>query len=79
MSKIVVDDVLRAKLNGLNTDVELCDESGQTLGHFVPAEAYMKWTYAWLRTQVTDDELAQLQQQTGGSPLADIWQRLGRT
>jgi hypothetical protein len=36
MSKILVDPNLRAKLGQLYYPVELCDESGHVLGHFIP-------------------------------------------
>lgn len=36
MTRIVMDDVLRDKLNGLNEIVELCDDSGQVLARVVP-------------------------------------------
>jgi hypothetical protein len=46
MSKVILDPALKAKLNGLHEQVELCDENGQTLGHFRPAQAYHKLLYA---------------------------------
>ena len=36
MTRIVMDDVLRQKLNGLNEILELCDDSGQILARVVP-------------------------------------------
>ena len=36
MTRIVMDAVLREKLNGLNEIVELCDASGQVLARVVP-------------------------------------------
>jgi hypothetical protein len=36
MTRIVMDDVLREKLNGLNEVVELCDASGHVLARVVP-------------------------------------------
>jgi hypothetical protein len=36
MMRVVVDAVLRSKLHGLTEPLELCDESGQVLGHVVP-------------------------------------------
>src|ERR1700681_4766991 len=34
MSRVVLDPQLRSKLNGLNEQLEICDEAGKTLGHF---------------------------------------------
>lgn len=36
MSKIVLDDELRAKLNGATAAVELTDEAGNVIGSYVP-------------------------------------------
>jgi hypothetical protein len=79
MNKVIVDDALRSKLNGLNDDVELCDATGQTLGHFVPEDFYKELVYAWLNAQITDEELEQISREPGGRPLAEIWKSLGRT
>ena len=77
LSKVTVDEGLRTRLNGLNAQVEFCDEAGRTLGHFVPDELYRKLVYAWANAQVTDEELERAMQQPGGRPLAEIWKRLG--
>ncbi len=37
MTRIVMDDVLREKLNGLGEILELCDASGKVLARVVPA------------------------------------------
>jgi len=37
MSKVTLDADLRKKLNGFNEPIEVCDESGQIVGHFLPA------------------------------------------
>ena len=36
MTKVTIDESLRSKLNGMDDQVELCDESGQTMGPFFP-------------------------------------------
>jgi hypothetical protein len=79
VEKIVLDPALRAKLNNLNHELEFCDESGRTLGHFLPPEVYQKLLYAWLNAQVTDEELEQVSQEPGGRTLAEIWKSLGQT
>ena len=79
MSKVTVDDALRSKLNGLNTTLELCDPSGQTVGHYVPEAQYLKLMYALMNAQVSDEELERISQEPGGRPLSEIWQTLGRT
>jgi hypothetical protein len=79
MSKVIVDDELRAKLNGLNADLEFCDPNGEPLGYFVPKDEYMRLLYAWERQQPVDlEELERRAREPGGRPLAEIWKRLGR-
>jgi hypothetical protein len=77
MSKVIVDDDLGAKLNGLEADVELCAPSGESLGFFVPRDEYVKRVYAWAKAEVSDEELQRISEEPGGRPLADIWKRLG--
>ena len=79
MSKIVLDADLRAKLNGLNEQVEFCDGTGATLGRFVPEAEYRRLLYACLKDQISDEELVRLRNQPGGRPLKEIWQSLGRS
>jgi hypothetical protein len=73
VNQIVVDTPLGAQLTGLSQPVEVVDESGHSLGHFVPTQA----------TAISDDcpysaeELARMRAHKGGRPLADIWRSLG--
>jgi hypothetical protein len=59
VNKVTIDPSLRAKLNGLNEHLEVCDENGRTLGFFLPPDLYHKLLYAWVKTQITDEEIAQ--------------------
>ena len=52
MSKITLDATLRSKLNGLNESLEICDEGGQTVGHFLPADVYRKIDHPVLLKEV---------------------------
>jgi len=79
MARVIIDESLRTKLNGLSAEVEFCDESGRTLGRFLPEELFMKMLYAWLNSQVTDEELDEADREPGGRTLAEIWKSLGRT
>lgn len=80
MSKITLDAPLRAKLNGLNESLEFCDESGETIGHFVPAAAYRKMLYRIAESQCphTSEQVKAMSKETGGRPLADLWKALGQ-
>jgi hypothetical protein len=76
MSKLVLDPELRAKLNGLNEEVEVLDEKGKVAGHFLPTSIYHKLVYACANAQITDQELEQISREPGGRPLAEIWKDL---
>jgi hypothetical protein len=78
MDKIILDAVVREKLNGLKRELEVCDEAGHTLGHFLPPAIYQKLLYAWLNAQVSDEELERASQEPGGRALAEIWHDLGQ-
>jgi len=73
INQIVVDSPLKAQLAGLVQPVEVVDETGRSLGHFVPTQAMI----------VSDDcpysaeELAHMRSAEGGRPLAEIWKSLG--
>lgn len=73
MQKVVVNESLRTQLNGLNANVEFCDEAGRTIGHFVPDELYKKLVISWFNSQVSDEELERLRAQKGGRSLQEIW------
>jgi hypothetical protein len=77
MGKITLDPSLKVKLNGLNEPLELCDERGTTVGHFLPEDTYRKYFYAWLKSQVSDEEIDRLRQEKGGKTLAEIKDGLG--
>jgi hypothetical protein len=79
MTRVIVDADLRAKLHGLAGQVELCDEGGQTLGHFLPADLYKDLVYSSIRIPFTEEEMARRRQAKGGRSLAEIWKSLGRT
>ena len=79
MSSIILDDDLRAKLNGLNAPVVVNDSTGRSVGCFLPRDEYIKYLYAKAKEQVTDEEIEELRRlsrETGGRPLAEIWKRL---
>lgn len=72
MTAIVVDNDLREKLRKLGHEVPLCDETGSTLGWFLPEAEYMKILYERARHIVTDEELDRAEKEPHGRPLADI-------
>lgn len=55
MTRVIVDDALRAKLHNLTEPLVLCDQQGQIFGHFVPAVDFSQWEPA--SPGVSEDEL----------------------
>lgn len=51
MAPVILDDDLRAKLNGLNEVVPVCEPGGKTVGVFLPEELYQKYLYLWARAE----------------------------
>jgi hypothetical protein len=78
MTKLVVDDALRARLPDLAGPIEFREPSGRTLGHFLPADIYRELILAWANASVTDEELARRRQEPRGRTLAEIWKDLGQ-
>lgn len=80
MTKLTLDADLKSKLNGLDQPVEVCDESGRTVGHFLPAPLYdeLFYTALSLETPHSKEELRRRHQETHGRSLTEIWADLGR-
>ena len=74
-TKVTLDDSLRAKLSGVD-EVELCDQSGKPVGHFLSEQLYRRLLFDWANAQVTDEELERRRRQPGGCTLTEIWARL---
>lgn len=72
MTPVILDDGLRAKLNGLNAVVPVCEPTGETIGQFVPQEQYLAFVYAQVRDAVPAAELDAAAAAPGGRRLADI-------
>jgi len=72
MNRITVDDPLKTQLDGLAEPVEVVDETGRRLGHFVPTLVTMDSDDCPYSTE----ELERMRRQQGGHPLAEIWKSL---
>jgi hypothetical protein len=81
MVKVELDPTTRTKLDGVTEHVELCDEHGRTIGHFLPPEEFDRLFFNALAAETghSAEELRQSFKETGGRPLKEIWQRLGQT
>ena len=78
MTQIIIDQTLRLKLGGMNEPVELCDDSGQVVGHYLPEAEYKRILYASVKIPYSDEEIARRRAQTGGCSLREIWDRVGQ-
>jgi hypothetical protein len=79
MSKVILDPDLKARLNGLNEQLEICDTDGRTLGRFLPEGAYRKLLYAAVEAACPHGRAEQerRRRETGGRSLAEFWKSLG--
>lgn len=77
MVKVTIDNSLREQLDLLHEEAQLCDETGRTIGYYLPESLRHRMLYNWARTEVSDAELDQARDEPGGATLAEIWQRLG--
>lgn len=75
MDTITLDPELRARLNGLNQQVAVVNESGEAVGLFLPIKDY-KALLRKMQIPFSDEEIERRRKQTGGCSLPEIWQRL---
>ena len=73
MNQITVHDPLKTQLDNLDMPVEVVDETGRQLGHFLPRRA----TAISDECPYSETELAQMRDEQGGRSLPEIWKSLG--
>jgi hypothetical protein len=63
----------------MNEEVEIRDEAGKTVGHYVPEGIYRKMLYAAVEAACphSKEEIERRRHETGGTSLAEFWQRMG--
>jgi hypothetical protein len=76
MTRLTVDAALLARLHNLDQTLEVCDESGRTLGYFHPVPAA---GHPPAPSPFSEEELRRRQQQRTGRSLAEILERLDRS
>jgi len=79
MTRITVDESLRSKLNRFTESLELCDDRGLVVGHFLPDEEYQKILYGSLTIPFSEEEVSRRRKESGGRELPEIWDRLNRS
>jgi len=75
MTKVIVDPATRAQLAKANNPLELCDDYGNVLGHFVPLLSRIDKT----EPRVSEEELDRRERAGGGRELAGILADLTRS
>jgi hypothetical protein len=53
-----------------------CDESGRTLGYYVPAPDQLRELYDWAKAQFTDEEIERARREPRGLTTAEVLARL---
>ena len=77
MSTIVLDADLRAKLNGLNEKVDVRDEAGNIVGHFLPSEEYYRMLCKSIEIPFSKEEIQRFRSSGGGCSPEEFWKKLG--
>jgi hypothetical protein len=70
MTQVRLDTETLAKLTGLTTPVDFCDEQGHVVGHFVPYPAGL--TPADLEPAISKEELQRRAKSFQGKPLSEL-------
>ena len=78
LTRVVIDDEIRVRLDNDTSPVEICDLSGRTLGQFIPAQSRSPIALPEDECPDSEEELAAMRAETGGRTLAEIWKSLGR-
>jgi hypothetical protein len=73
MNRITISQPLTTQLENLAVPVEVVDETGRPLGHFVPRLA----TISSDDCPYDSEELDKMRAQQDGRPLSEIWRSLG--
>ena len=73
MNRIAVDSVAASQLQGLILPVEIVDETGKTLGRFIPSREVLERD----QCPYTPEELEEMRNEPGGCTLEELWKSLG--
>ena len=76
MAQILVKGELSDTLAAVSGEVDLVDESGKVLGHFIRLPQIIDWPHADFPA-ISEEEIQRRSQQKGGRTLAEIWSNLG--
>jgi hypothetical protein len=72
MNRVTIDHNTSEQLGAANQPVQIVDETGRLLGHFVPTASL----HPPVDCPYSDDQLAEMRADPGGRPLHQIWESL---
>ncbi|HEV2971500.1 MAG TPA: hypothetical protein VGY55_16105 [Pirellulales bacterium] len=72
MTRVIVSAAIQAQLHNLDDVLEVCDESGRTLGFFHPAMQADRSTGEKIASPYSDREIEEFRKQRTGRPLSEI-------
>jgi hypothetical protein len=72
MNKVTLDQSQRLTLDRPDSEAQVCDQQGRTVGYYLPAKVHDELLYAWAKSQVGKEELELARGQPGGRPLPEI-------
>jgi hypothetical protein len=75
MRRIVIDATLESKLRACKDPVEMTDEAGQTIGHYLA----LLYRLAEKQCPYSAEQLAAMRAEKGGKSLSEFWQTTERT
>jgi hypothetical protein len=78
MNTITLDADLRAKLNGLNERIDVCDEVGKVVGHFIPSAEFQRLLLKDVKVPFTEAQIEQFRKSGGGCTPEEFWKKIGR-
>ncbi len=77
MNEVIIDQELRARLHGLNQQTSFRNESGETLGFYLPLAVFKK-LLATIQLPLSPEEIERRRHETGGCSLQEFWKRMGQ-
>ncbi len=75
MTRLTIDPVFQQQLLASHDKVALCDESGRTIGYFMPVVSDDE-VLRWARHEISDEEIEEALQQPGGCTTEELVERL---
>jgi len=81
MKTLIIDHQLRLRFDNFAKAMELRDQDGLLVGHFVPDKDYMciQTEMAMAACPYTEEQIQEARKQQSGMALSDFWKKMGVT